>query len=222
MTNQSAAPRIVIEDLWPDRASYSPGASAVLHATLRSEAAGQFHWEIHVSLLDQEISREQRSIGVAAGISEVQLPVSLPDHGFRGYGIDLRVLDAAGAVVAEASTALDVLDNWTQAPRYGFLSDFAPNDPSAASNVHTLARYHVNVVQFYDWMWRHYVLMPPTEVFTDGMGRELSLRTVREKVAACRAEGMAAMGYAAVYGAEPEYALAHPDEMLYDASGKPY
>jgi dextranase len=33
---------------------------------------------------------------------------------------------------------------------------------------------------------------------------------------------MTSMGYAAVYGAEPEYAFAHPDEMLYDAQGRPH
>jgi len=80
----------------------------------------------------------------------------------------------------------------------------------------------LDVVQFYDWMWRHYALMPPSDEFTDALDRQLSLRVVRDKVRACRERGMAALGYAAVYGAEPEYALAHPDEMLYDAGGEPY
>jgi dextranase len=173
-------------------------------------------------LLDREAATDRTTHTLPKGTSELRLTLTLPEEGFRGYGIDLRVLDEAGIVVAEASTALDVLDDWTQAPRYGFLSDFEPGDQSAASNVQTLARYHVNVVQFYDWMWRHYILMPPADEYTDGMSRLLSMRTVREKIAACRGEGMAAIGYAAVYGAEPEYALSHPDQMLYDASGKPY
>src|SRR5512146_2363102 len=78
VANQPAKHRIVIEDLWPDRASYSPGAPATLHAAVRSEAVGQLQCEIRVSLLDGQISSEQQSISVSAGISEVQLPISLP------------------------------------------------------------------------------------------------------------------------------------------------
>jgi dextranase len=222
VANPSLDHQLTIEDLWPDRASYTPGAAATIHVALKSPTASSIRVDLRVRFLDQEIGVHPTTISIPAGTSELRFPLNLPPGGFRGYGIDLMVFDTAGTVLATASTALDVLEDWTQAPRYGFLSDFAPGDPFAAANVHALARYHVNVVQFYDWMWRHYVLMPPTEEFTDGMGRTLSLKIVREKVDACKAEGMAAMGYAAVYGAEPEYALEHRDQMLYDSAGKPY
>lgn len=222
VTTPSTEPQIVIEDFRPDRATYTPDAPASVIVVPRSETGGRFQIDLRVILLDREVSADLTTHDLAKGRSELRLPIALPQASFQGYGIDLRILDASGTVLAEASTALDVLDDWAQAPRYGFVSDFEPDDQSATSNVQTLARYHVNVVQFYDWMWRHYILMPPTEEFTDGMGRVLSMRTVREKITACRSEGMAAIGYAAVYGAEPEYALSHPDQMLYDASGKPY
>ena len=222
MANPSVDQHLTIEDLWTDRASYTPGATPTVHVALGSPAAAQFQIDLRVRFLDQEIGVHQATVSVPSGAAKFCFPLHLPSDGFRGYGVDVRVLDTSGRLVATAHTALDVLDDWTQAPRYGFLSDFAPGDPFAATNVRALARYHVNVVQFYDWMWRHYVLMPPTEDFTDGMGRLLSLKTVREKVDACRAEGMAALGYAAVYGAEPEYAMEHRDQMLYDAAGTPY
>ena len=40
-------------------------------------------------------------------------------------------------------------------------------------------RLHLNAVQFYDWMYRHARLLPPTDDFVDPLGRELSLATVR-------------------------------------------
>ncbi len=214
--------RIAIEDLWPTRAGYRPGEAAAVTVSIRSEAAGHVQIDRRVRFLAQEIGAHRLAAVLAPRITEIQIPFALPRESFRGYGIDLSLLGLHGEPIAQAGTAVDVLDSWTQAPRYGFLSDFGPGDPFAAANVQALSRYHINVVQFYDWMWRHYVLMPPTDDFTDGMGRTLSLTTVRKKVAACRAEGMATMGYAAVYGAEPEYALDHPEEMLFDRAGKPY
>ena len=59
----------------------------------------------------------------------------------RGYGVDVRLLDSDGAPVASASTAFDVLDHWTQAPRYGFLTDFLPTraDPTATMTSPTVS-----------------------------------------------------------------------------------
>jgi len=222
VTDLPSTPHAAIDAIWPDRASYAPAATASIQVALHSQSTARYQLETRLKLLDRDIGSDTVTITVHGGMTELRLPVHLPEQSFRGYGIDLSLLDADGNMVDQASTALDVLDSWTQAPRYGFLSDFAPGDTGAVAHVQALARYHVNVVQFYDWMWRHYELMPPTTEYRDGMGRLMSIGAVRAKVAACQSLGMAAMGYAAVYGAEPEYALKHPDEMLYDATGKPY
>jgi dextranase len=222
LTNRQGSATLTVEDIYPDRASYSPGDPAHVVVSLKSSASTRAAVHLRLLYLHQQVASYQHTHDVAAGESVLRLPLALPPHSFRGYGVELELRDAAGTTVTATGTALDVLDDWTQAPRYGFLSDFNPGDPFTAVTVQTLARYHVNVVQFYDWMWRHYVLMPPSTDFTDALGRALSLRTVREKVAACREQSMAALGYAAVYGAEPEYALKHPDQMLYDTSGQPY
>ncbi len=211
-----------IDDVWADRAVYVPGEGATIHVVLRSAFDMRCQIRLTVRYLDQEITGQLSQVSLAEGESSLALDIPLPEQTFRGYGVDVELLDGGGSILARAGTALDVLESWAQAPRYGFLSDFGPGDPFAATTVRALARYHVNVVQFYDWMWRHYELMPPADDFTDALGRSLSLETVRQKARACNAHGMAAMGYAAVYGAEPEYALEHPGEMLYDASGTPY
>ncbi len=216
--------RVVLLDLWPDRATYKPGEPATIQVALANNGARPSPVRLNLRLywLDQQVAGVQDELDLLPGGLTASLPVILPGGSFRGYGADLTIHDMEGMVLAHGSTALDVLDDWTQAPRYGFLSDFVPGDPAAAETVAVLSRYHVNVVQFYDWMWRHYALMPPQDDFADALGRRLSLRTVRRKVAACHALGIEALGYAAVYGAEPEYALPHPGEMLYDAEGQPY
>jgi dextranase len=214
-----------IRDIWPDRATYHPGDSCRIMATVYQMGAKHPRVTVQARLtwLNRLVTESLHTVALATDTETIlEFPLALPRIPFRGYGVTVTFHDDAGEMLAQSSTALDVLENWAQAPRYGFLSDFAPDDPSAEAHVAALSRYHINVAQFYDWMWRHYALMPPADEFTDALGRNLSLRTVRAKVAACRSFGMAALGYAAVYGAEQEYALAHPDEMLYDAHGKPY
>jgi len=215
---------VTIRDVWPDQATYRPREPAAVHVALANATGEAWHGalEMRLSWLDEVIATVRRRVAVPSEGTTETLPLPLPHDSFRGYGVDLAVRDEHGRLLAEGTTALDVLEDWTQAPRYGFLSDFTPGTLDPAAAVDTLSRYHINVAQFYDWMWRHYALMPPSDEFADALGRRLSLRIVRDKVRACRERGMAALGYAAVYGAEPEYALAHPDEILYDAAGEPY
>ncbi|GCE05957.1 glycoside hydrolase family 66 protein [Dictyobacter aurantiacus] len=215
---------IALADIGVDRATYRPGEAATLHLLVDSQEASLVTTRLHVVLswLDQEIAVYDRVLKIQSGQQQVSLLLELPSESFRGYGIDVILCSEDSTPLARKSTALDVLENWTQAPRYGFLSDFAPEAQDIEAACTSLARYHVNLAQFYDWMWRHYILMPPQEEFRDALERRVSLRVVREKVAACWARGIAALGYAAVYGAEPEYAFEHPAEMLYDAEGKPY
>jgi dextranase len=123
--------------------------------------------------------------------------------------------------LATASTAFDVLDDWTQAPRYGFVSDFRPERDDVEATLAWLTRYHVNGLQFYDWMYRHEQLLPPAETFTDPLGRPLSLNTVRRLIAAAHARGIAALPYTAIYGASPTFQTAHPEWTLLDAEHQP-
>ena len=54
------------------------------------------------------------------------------------------------------------------------------------------------------------------------MGREISLRVVREKIAGLREHGIASIAYAAVYASLSDYAAKHPEQVLYRNDGVPY
>jgi dextranase len=120
-----------------------------------------------------------------------------------------------------ASTALDVLADPLSRPRYGFVSDYSAGR-DAAGAADNVRRFHLNAVQFYDWMYRHARLLPPTDEFEDALGRRLSLGSVRRLVDAVEEAGSLPLGYAAVYAAGrdewPEWA----DEGLYRPDGSPW
>lgn len=216
-----------LADSYPAKALWRPGETAEVVVELSSR--DEVRVELLLELRDRlELVAESRvTVDVAAGSTAVRVPVETPTDDARGYAVSVTARWPGGA--ATASTALLVASHWRLVPRYGFLSDFAdtaaadPADPVAG-----LARFHITAVQFYDWMYRHYRFLPPPEAvrgedetFTDAMGRDVSLAAVRRRVAGCREHGMAAIAYGAVYGPEPEFALDHPEMLLYDSSGSP-
>jgi dextranase len=119
-------------------------------------------------------------------------------------------------------TAYDVLVERSARPRYGFVTDFHPGRGNAAEVAESLRTFHITHVQFYDWMYRHAQLLPPQDVFTDTLGRELSLGVVRDFVDAVHDAGAQALAYAAVYAAGKEYAAERPDEVVNHPDGTPW
>lgn len=107
------------------------------------------------------------------------------------YGVKAAVL-CNEAVVSTAYTSYDIADHWNRAPRYGFLSDFRSEESGDTRDVDSMNKFHLNVIQFYDWMYRHDELVPKEDEFIDPMGRTMSYKVVCEKVAAVHDKGMAA------------------------------
>jgi dextranase len=209
-------------DTTPRKGCHRPGDSVRLSAELTAGTDLTAHLIASIAFLADEVAQVTETVHVAAnGGTTAELSWTPPDDAPRGYGVDLRAVDEAGRVLARASTAFDVLEHWTKAPRYGFLSDFEPGRENLDETMAWLARHHVNGLQFYDWMYRHEQLLPPDEVFADPCGRRLSLETVRQLIDAAHSWGIAAMPYTAVYAASPSFYREHPDWALLDAEGQP-
>jgi dextranase len=216
----------VLLDVYPYKASYRPGETVRLLVSLAGPTTLEVGAEIHVvasiTFLADEVARLAEMVQLTGRMPvTAELLWTPPPSAPRGYGVDLRALDASGKHLAAASTAFDVLEHWTQAPRYGFLTDFHPDRTDVEQTMRWLTQYHINGLQFYDWMYRHDQLLPPTDIFDDPLGRRLSLSTVRKLIDAAHARGIAAMPYTAVYGASPPFFQQHPDWALLDAQGKP-
>lgn len=134
-----------------------------------------------------------------------------------GYGIEATIPGSGSTV----STAVDIGPSWTAKPRYGFLSDFSPLDTGEQDRFAVMARYHLNVLQFYDWMPSDALYVPTGPLYGDPLGRETATAVVRDKVDLSAAAHMAPMAYAAVYGAPVAFYNQHPTWALFDSSGKP-
>jgi dextranase len=204
-----------ILDAYPTRGMHRPGERVAL--AVATDAAGGGALRARITELNRTVDTIEGPVDGPLTTLRWQ-PPDTP----RGYGVDLELLDRHGRRRATASTAFDVLDTWTDFPRYGFLSDFPPDRDDLAEALGLLARHHVNALQFYDWQYRHDQLVAPSDGYDDPLGRHLSLATVRRAVDAAHSIGMAAMAYVAIYAASAGFWRARPGWALYDHNGQPH
>ncbi|HSM58190.1 MAG TPA: glycoside hydrolase family 66 protein [Candidatus Sulfomarinibacteraceae bacterium] len=204
-----------------DCAIYHPGQPVTLTVQLSSQVPQDTPAHLRTTLrhLNRDVDDVTQPVTLTGGDQTLSLTLTPPPTAPRGYGLDLALETADGRALARHTTAFDVLNHWTEAPRYGFLSDFAPGRDDAPATMRTLARYHINALQFYDWMYRHEQLLPEEEPYLDPLDRRLSLDTVKALIDAAHAENMAAMPYAAVYAASIPFYEEHPEWALYEANG---
>lgn len=88
----------------------------------------------------------------ATGSGTVTWTVTPPTSDFTGYMVHVD----AGTTATQ--TAIDVSSTWTRFPRMGYLDEY-PAGMTAAEREEVVAelseKYHLNALQYYDWMWRH-------------------------------------------------------------------
>lgn len=197
-------------DVRPEHTSHRPGDPVVL---LVDSPVGQ-----RVSIVVTRLGLVEAQADDTVGVGRNRL--ALADFGEGSYAVRLTAADGS-----MATSAFDVTAEPMARPRYGFVTDFVPGRDNGEAVADSLRAFHLNAVQFYDWMYRHASLLPPTEDaddFVDALGRSLSLATVRRLVDATHTAGARAIAYAAVYGAGREYAHSHPAEVLHHRDGRPW
>lgn len=189
-------------ELLPLKASFAPGEPIEIEARDGVEGVVEL-WH-----LDRCLDR----VALRSGDDLIRLPTQAAG----GYGVE-----AVAGSRRVARTAFDVLADPLERPRYGFVSRFEEGrDPAPV--VEYARALHLNVVQFYDWMYRHAELLPPEDAFVDALGRRLSLHTVRALVSGIRAAGSVPLGYAAVYAVGREHWPHWRDAGLFRPNGKPW
>ncbi len=198
----------------PEKAFFSPGEPARFSVT----ATGGVTISATVTHLADTVTTFSAALTHGAVTLTWTPPVDAP----RGYGLTVQLLDEHDAVLATDSTAFDVLEAWTQSPRYGFLTEFDSDREDVETTLDWVTRYHVNGLQFYDWQYRHETLLPPGEHYSDLLGRRMSLDTVKQLIEAAHAHNVAAMPYTAIYGASAAFYQQHPQWALFQGSGRPY
>ena len=223
-------------DFYPDKAQYITGEPVKL--IIEAFLTGAPDTEAAVI-----ITRLERTIGTIVvvlkeGVNEIELSPFCDS--FAGFGAILKLTgeesrrktvglnkerkeeDAPDEEPSlEYHTAFDVVSVCKKAIRYGFLSDFRTSDGEDHTDISLMRKLHINMVQYYDWAYRHDDLVAKASTYHDLMGKEMNLDTIKKKITLCHAYGMKAIGYGAVYAASREFYKTHPEWGLYTSAGEP-
>jgi dextranase len=132
------------------------------------------------------------------------------------YGV--RFLSSNGV---EVFSAIEVIENPWQRLRYGFVSEFDEN-VDVDSYVSWAKKAHLTSIQFYDWAWKHELLMSPDETYGDPLGRTVSLSKVTELINGYEKAGIAPSGYVAVYAVDSDGWKRWQSSGTFTIDGKPF
>ncbi|MCX8026151.1 MAG: glycoside hydrolase family 66 protein, partial [Thermanaerothrix sp.] len=167
---------LTIETVEFDRAYFRPDEPVRWSVILSNETSTtpSVTLRARVVYLARPLVELQRTLTLSAGVNQVEFVWHSPPEAPRGYGLDVILSASNGQTLATYCTAFDVLDHWTQMPRYGFLSDFQPNRPNIEAAFRSISKYRLNALQFYDWMYRHEQFLTDQDPYLDPLGRTLS------------------------------------------------
>ena len=225
----SAHTPVLLLELWPDKAQYRPDEPIGMSLRILHQGTSVLEGMLDVKLhhLERLVWHRSQPLPLGPGTSEIALLFPGQPDTWAGFGIT-ATFRVKGMPDVMASTAVDVAADWSITPRYGFLSDFSPpgaredgNASLVQEEVRSLARFHLNIIQFYDWMYRHDTLLPPQDIFVDPLGRTLSLEAVTARIEACEEAGMKTMAYGAIYGASAAFQAEHPTWSFHRNDGVP-
>jgi dextranase len=212
---------MIIKDAYPIKAQFGKDEPIELKIEFdSSKIYDNLLLSCIITNLNNRIFEVEKAVKPYITDLSISFPLDCFPESMKGYNVSITLL-SGNTVLETVSTAFDRTRAWKDAPRYGFLSEFGKQDMLDDSDIIQMNKYHLNIIQFYDWMYRHYQLFPPEANFSNPFGRNLSIDTVRKKIESVHKYGMKAFGYGAVYGAQKEYFEKNKDLGLYQNDGAP-
>ncbi len=175
-------------DLSTDKARYAPGEEVILSIPGADKAS--------VTLLHLN---EPPVIVWDGKMEDGQVRFHCPSQDYTGYLLMVNTEGKSGYI------ALDVSSDPLRFPRYGYIWDFGTGT-DAEDKITAMNRYHINLVQYYDWQYRHHVpLAEDLNGWADWSGRWIDGKTVRSYLEVAHKHGMKNMAYNMMYAANCSY-----------------
>lgn len=208
----------LIKDIYPNKGQFLIDDTIEVVIEFESiESINEYNIEVIIIHIDEVIVQKRIDSNI---INDNFIKLDLPYLPVGGYGLEIIVYKA-NEQLEKYTTAFDIAMNHKASPRYGFLSDFSQQEMNDSKDIISMKKLHINMVQFYDWMYRHEDLISPYEEYTDLMGKKITKTTIHKKIDLCHQHGMKAIAYGAIYAASEAFYKEHPDWALYDSSHQP-
>ena len=175
-----------------DKAVYNPGENVVFKIN-KASAGCMVRYRHFTEVLKDE--------PLTASTWNWQLPAA----NYIGYLIE--IYKKGNEEKALAAIGVDVSSDGMHFPRNGFFSAFGQLNSDYMSGVMSnLNRYHMNVVQFQDWEYKHHLPLAgtvanPLNSWKDIANRDNTMSTVKQYINLAHGYNMKALSYNLIYGA---------------------
>ena len=185
-------------ELATDKAAYHPGDAVTFTADKIFDSA--FIRYMHLGTVLEEVP--------LTGTSWTWTP---PSQDFQGYMAEIFIRNTDNTEEVIATVGIDVSSDWAKFPRYGFLSEYGQmSESEMASVIGNLNKYHINGIQFYDWMYRQHqplagTVASPMGMWNDIMNRDTYKSTIDGYIVQAHNKNMKAMFYNLAYGVLSDY-----------------
>jgi dextranase len=201
----SHASGVRLVDAYPDKARYAPSETVRLVVEVEGQPHGTVQISASIRNLDEEVGR-CGPVYVAPDAGKTQtVPCVVPNRDYRGYLVMVRLIDAAGDVLSERCTAIDISSDWKRFPRYGYLAHYNQSEGTdPVLWMDELNRFHINGLEFYDFQYRHDQPLAGSVAHSASSWKDIAGRTVdgsvvRELIDEAHRHNMMAMAYNASY-----------------------
>lgn len=176
-----------------DKAVYSPGETVVFNMnTIPAGCMVRYH-HLGVVLKDEPLT---------IATWNWQLPAA----DYTGYLVEIYK-KTGSEEKPMAAIGVDVSSDGLHFPRNGFASAYGPLSNDYMSTVMgNLNRYHINVVQFQDWEYKHHLPLAgtvanPLTNWNDIANRNNTMATVKQYISLAHGYNMKTLSYNLIYGA---------------------
>ena len=206
LVGTSDAPDIDIQTAYTGKSRYLPGQQVEITVICRnnSNTAYQGTLLLNITCHGRSVHTDRQVISIDSASSTAGSflwPAAQED--FQGYLVEARLSHGACA-----TTAIDVSSDWKRYPRYGYVTEFYSSTSPARSTqiLDELSRdYHINCLQYYDWMWRHENVIERdlsgqiAPEWSDWRGATISFNILQDSIAKAHDRAMAPLPYFQVY-----------------------
>ncbi|MCT4596461.1 MAG: glycoside hydrolase family 66 protein [Vallitalea sp.] len=208
-----------IQDIYPNKAQFLEGEEVEIVIELSKDLdIDLIDINITITKLEEIYMNINKDLHIDNNCDVViKLNNSFP---CGGYGVDVNI-HSDNMEYEKLSTAFDVVSNFLDSPRYGFLSEFNDEDILDDQDILYMKKLHINMVQFYDWMYKHEELVSEHSKYVDLMGKSISKDAIINKINLCHKNGMKAIAYGAIYASSTDFYENHKEWALYNSNDKP-
>lgn len=202
----------IFSDIYTDKATYNPGDSVEIIININNNTQNK------ISILEIQPMHLNKKTGDSIVVDCNMEPFtkktkkitwSAGDTDYQGYLLEIYAKDDSGNVIDQGSVAVDVSSDWRKFPRYGYVYDFGEN-VNTYGKIEQMSKYHINVIEYYDWQYLHHQPLAPQEmldsgVYEDWSGRKIYVDTIKSYLKNAKSKNMVNMAYDMIYAGTDEF-----------------